>query len=475
MVIKIFKMKLKPIIYIPFIVLVVLLSYKVYSQQSRYLRCQLNKIPYAKVYLVKVYGTQNTPIDSVMIENQRFEFKFADTTNTGMYRLLFSDTDFVNIIYNQEDIELRINGNIAVDSVEIINSIENEVYYTYLKNSKQFNNKIQQLIEQARVLLKSNSFSEKHLLDSLRAEIRFYDRAKRDLAITLANEYPELFVSKILKGMQTPDYSEFKEKNPEVKYEDEYEFMFVHYFDMLDISDSNLLHTDLIYLSFSQYLKHFTNTSSDFSYFKAIDMMMAKAAENPKVYHYILKILFNSFDSKENPAVFNYLYNEYLSGDTLNPDFINKIKASIQLDKQLQAGNVAPDFKIKTLTKKELQLNNIESELTLLVFWSADCDHCVAVLPDVKHLFKDHPENHTAIIAISIDFDTNLWQKTIKKLGVEAWNHVNLADGIENRILQDYRIEYTPTFYLLDSSKRIIIRTSDFKVLKKQLKLLIKK
>jgi len=452
------------------IISILLIALNIYGQKEKVIKCDINFKTYDKVYLVSIYGAKNTPIDSVKLEGSSFSFNLKKEYNTGMYRLLFTESDYVNFIYNNESIELKLDGGIEVENIEVIESEENDVYYTYLQNSKELNTKIQETISQAKLVYNNKDKKSQKELDSLKIKIKFLETAKRELALELANKFDNLFISKILKGMQVPDYYKYIEQNPETSYADEFDFLRIHYFDYLELTDTNLLHTDVVYLSFSTYLKHFAWPVSTEGYIRAIDMMLAKASESPESFHYVLKLLIKTFEGTKWNNVYDYLTDNYLSKDSVwNKQIIEKA----EIVKKLTPGNIAPQILSTEVSGEKIDLHKLNASALMIVFWSADCDHCMQDMPKVKKSMDKHIANGLQVVTISIDVDQILWRDALKELNIIDWHNIIAPEGIESKILRDYNVSVTPTFYLLDSEKKIVKSTFDLLEIEKNLEKLL--
>ncbi|MFZ4550022.1 MAG: thioredoxin family protein, partial [Bacteroidales bacterium] len=96
---------------------------------------------------------------------------------------------------------------------------------------------------------------------------------------------------------------------------------------------------------------------------------------------------------------------------------------------------------------------------TLLLFWSADCSHCVET---VNALFpwSQQPENKTkvSVIAISLDeteTEIKAWQQ--KAINLTGWKHLRAKEGVRSKVASDYYVLATPVMILLDSKTKEIV------------------
>ena len=124
-----------------------------------------------------------------------------------------------------------------------------------------------------------------------------------------------------------------------------------------------------------------------------------------------------------------------------------------QVSKNLP-GTVAEDFAYQTRSGTKNRLHQLESPYLLLVFHAPDCENCDRILPQ---LMKEPAlqDARVKVLAVYPYDDTELWkQKTLQTPG--NWIDARGADGESLESL--YFIQATPSLYLLDSQKRVLLK-----------------
>lgn len=449
---------------------ITLVTLRIYAQKEYKIQCTVTNNPYKKVFLVSVYGNVNKTIDSLEVTNSTFEFVMNDTLHKGMYRLLFNKNQYLNFIFNYEDVEIKTNRELALKQTEILQSKENKVFYEYLKNDYKLTNSLNEVILQGRKLYNQDATKNKDALDSLGDEAAKIEHIKREFALEMAKHYKNLFVSKIIKGMQVPSYEKYIQDHKGHKYSNRLDFLRVHYFDYIDFSDTSLLNTEVVYLSFSTYLKKYARPATTEGYINAVDMMLAKASANKEIYRYVLNLLLNTFENTRWNNVYHYITKNYKEKKDSAGDYEKKIKDKAEVIQKLTPGNKGPQITGIDVKGRPINLHEMVAEAFLVIFWSADCDHCLENMPDVKEMVNDYHDTTFKVIAVSIDADQMYWRKKLKELELLDWYNMIDSKGLESEVLQSYNIRVTPTFFLMDSSKTILMRTSDPKELKKRIK-----
>jgi thiol-disulfide isomerase/thioredoxin len=127
----------------------------------------------------------------------------------------------------------------------------------------------------------------------------------------------------------------------------------------------------------------------------------------------------------------------------------------------LVPGTVAPDIIIQDADNKPFELNAYQpgKNYILILFWSADCNHCKET---VGKLYPWHQQTVVRkildIVAISLDETGNemqAWQQKIKEL--KGWIHLRAAEGLRSKVAGDYYILGIPVMILLNAKTKEII------------------
>ena len=91
--------------------------------------------------LTSFSGEKISFIDSVNANNKN-EFEFnLEKYNSGIYRLTFNNKAWLDFIYDNEDVEIETDANHILDSLKVIDSESNKIYYAFLKLNKDYKTK----------------------------------------------------------------------------------------------------------------------------------------------------------------------------------------------------------------------------------------------------------------------------------------------------------------------------------------------
>lgn len=122
-------------------------------------------------------------------------------------------------------------------------------------------------------------------------------------------------------------------------------------------------------------------------------------------------------------------------------------------------GMKASDFGYLTPDGKYHRMSGIRTDFTLLFFYDPDCDSCrklEKILSEMPAFVDMQKENKLRVLAVYPDEDENEWLLKSSQMPqgwVVGWNK---QGDIRSRML--YEIRATPTLYLLDKQKRVLLK-----------------
>lgn len=258
-----------------------------------------------------------------------------------------------------------------------------------------------------------------------------------------------------------------------------------HYFDEMSFAKPLLIRTQKFY----QFMNNYINLTGQKCTSEALrDSLIPAAARvavekakrgHPQVYGWMVDYFYRGFESNGIGSGMKML-EPYIN----DPACLTAKRAEIQrrLDgmRSLVAGTLAPDIELPDAEGKAFKLSTFRSDkpFNLLVFWSADCAHCLETIALV-HPWSTDPARQTAlnVIAVSLDeTDTEIekWIKTVPSL--TGWRHLRAAEGVRSKVAADYFILATPVMVLTDGATgRILAMPETPMALKREIELRTKR
>tara|TARA_B110000503_G_C7172807_1_gene425281 strand:- start:3971 stop:4453 length:483 start_codon:yes stop_codon:yes gene_type:complete len=120
---------------------------------------------------------------------------------------------------------------------------------------------------------------------------------------------------------------------------------------------------------------------------------------------------------------------------------------------QIPVGLQAPDFSLIGFDGNQVTLKSSQSKITIVNFWASWCGPCVKSLHEtIIPLYNEYSRDQLDVIGISNDLKEDKWRAAIDKHQI-PW--ANVWD--QNRALvKAYGVPAIPTYFLLDTSGKII-------------------
>ncbi len=417
-----------------------------------------------KVFLSDFYGSEKRAFDSTAVDkNGSFKFMLPKNQPVGMLRMRFGENRFIDVILNREDIAFETYADALIDSLEFTQSIENKLYFEYMKRRNESEYRLS-LLEP----LLSRYPSGDKFYKSISQEYTQLSDELEAFTNNLISENKNTFAAKIVKLdlSPTPDLSLLEDAR--------IDFMKAHFFDNADFSDTSLLRTNLISTKIIQYLSFYQNNRMpkeqlEIEFIKAVQVIMAKTKSSPEVYAYAMDYLIGGFQNYGFERVITYIAdNINLEESCVDDERKAKLENKVESLKKFAIGLKAPDFTATDLLGKTIKLSEIKSENTLLIFWATWCPHCTRLIPELKKIYLDGNKEKLEIISVSLDESRPELEKFVNEAGC---NWINISDfkKWKGDIVQLYDIYATPTMFLLSKDRTIIAKPMTFDEVKNEL------
>lgn len=405
------------------------------------------------LYLFALKGHRELPIDTALTDTTgHFVMQIPKKSDIGLYRLGLENMEYIDLIFNYEDIVFSTNFLHLVDSINFIKSKENKIYYSFLKETGEEHYKIELLAPLLRVYPGNDPFytSIKNKFTSIQD---YFIKKIQNVEKNHKNTYAARLIS--------------SEQDPIIYWEpgklNQKTYLKNYFFKYIDFGDVLLLNSDLfpskILQFFSLYSnKNFTKEEQEQEYIKAMDILFGAADETPVVFDYVLDFVIDGFERFQFDSVMDYIAENYVNVENCKDDEnMEEMKKRIEKYRQLKIGKKAPAISIENMNGKETSLKDINSDYVLLVFWAGWCGHCQTILPKIENLYNMQDGNAMKVMAISLDHKEVEWKEAAEKLPGE-WIHVSELKGWDSKVAEDYNIYATPTMILLDKNKKIIAK-----------------
>lgn len=395
-----------------------------------------------QVDLYRTEGKYKYKIDSTkVLTDGSFTFQYKKYLK-GFYKLsLGNENNIIDVILNPSEpvVSLSFSQIRLEKGVEVLESNENKAYWEFKKEDSAVQSKIKNLKKQ-RGQFKSQANEAK--VNEMTNNIIKLEKELFNFVQTVINKYPTTFFSKtkIASLSKTP-----KDK--------------ATYFDDLDFSNESFIRSDVYATRFQDYIiKHSGHT--EVGYYNAVDDIMKKSKANEKVFEFALYNLLDGFYGSGLEDVATYIMEEYFYGESCGEIEINDLlRSKADLIKNLQIGNTPPDFTIKSNYGVDVNLKNTcaNNKYTIIMFWATHCPHCMRDLPGFVPVYNEYKSKGLEVIGVALDVNPSKWKNTIEEKGFN-WKNVSQFGNYKSPVCIDYKINKTPTWFVLDNSMKIIAK-----------------
>jgi peroxiredoxin len=434
------------------IVLIVILNLNANSQQYS-INGTISQLSNSKVYLAKIIGQTKKVIDTATSdETGSFKYVLGENATTGMYSIITGGQQNIELLFNHENIRFISSGSTADDNVQIIESVENLIWYDYLY-TKGFNQYKMEVIEQ---LMMSYPPGDEYF----KYTENYYQKLQQTI-ISRCNELisnnPNTLAAKYI-NVDMPVFAPYGMKDSKKQA-----YLIHHHFDNTDFSDTLLLRSNILTSKIIKYLSLYQKPGDSKEQLEdnlivAVDSIFDKAIVDQKVYESVVDFLINGFEAIGFEKGLEHIAEQnQLSELCVNTNRKEDLEQKMEMIKKLAIGKTAPDFSVKDMNGEMVKLKDIDSETTILIFWASWCPHCTETLPVLKEYYNKDKTDKLQVIAISIDENEEDFKNAVTS---HSYNWINIAElkGWEGATVLEYGVHATPTIFVLDKDKKILAK-----------------
>jgi thiol-disulfide isomerase/thioredoxin len=175
------------------------------------------------------------------------------------------------------------------------------------------------------------------------------------------------------------------------------------------------------------------------------------------------------FDLLERQSLFEaseYLAIKLLNEENCNLD--NNFARQLETYRAMKIGNTAPDFEFSgdIISPSQYQdlthskLSDLKTKYTLIVFAASWCPKCSEEVPVIASLYSKWKKQEIEVVVISLDSEKKEFDRFFVDFPFISMCDYKKWDG---QIANDYYIFSTPTMFLLDKNREILLRPNSVK------------
>ena len=402
---------------------------------------------------LKTYAVSNATAD----EKGNFKLLYAKE-DFGVAYLISSDKKPLFVLLSGEDVEIIGEALSAAETVTIKKGKENLLFEKYAKEHPRREQSLSAWIYLEKIYTLDPLFSvQKTSVNNIQLEKQ---RIKAEDATFLANLPKGTYVSWFLPARKlVSDVSTIAQYRP-----DEIPVT-IAAFRKMDYTDQRLYKSGLFKDAIESHFWLLENSGkpldSVFIEMKiSIEAMMVNLIKDEKKLNEVTNYL---FDLLERHSLFQA--SEYLALKLLNETSCtieSDLAKQLESYRAMKKGNIASDINFGNMTylnglKQAMfsSLTNLTTPYTLVVFGASWCPKCMEELPKLIENYVKWRNLGVEVVYISLDTDQQVFEQSVKSYPFFAYCDYKKW---ESQVAQDYYVFGSPTFYLLDAKRKILLR-----------------
>ncbi len=461
------------------------------------LQVNIKNQPFNTVAVGALRGDRFIIADSLLTQNimtrtgpvKTATWNIPSDTRPGVYRIVLGQTTYarvmdespqqVDFIFNGEDVRFETDFRFPADSLKLIHSEENKVWFEFIRQEMDLRNKINDLEKEEAFYnsmlseAESSGSDSKVKIEEIKAsreqvanQFNLMQMQREEFITRMAEEHNSLFVSKIIKCYREPLRDGF------LTPVERKAFFQKNYLGYLDFSDEALVQSSVLTEKIFTYLvsynqKEYTQDQRQNAYIKAVDAIMAdvikEGGEYSEVYEFVVDYLVTGFEGLKMDKVLTWISDHY-SAPLCKTEEKTTLRRKLEAQK-MTVGTVVPDFTLNDLKGQPVNLSKALKERNLVVFWASWCPHCTSLLPQIKSLCTG--KINLEVIAVSLDRSANEWNNAVYKAGFETYRNLSDLSEWNGKVVEDYNIYATPSMFLIDENRKIIAKPTSIQELAK--------
>lgn len=235
-------------------------------------------------------------------------------------------------------------------------------------------------------------------------------------------------------------------------------YLLHHFWDNYQFNDTTQVNQDLGEQGFADFL-NLLGYGDDDLVDEAVKVFFDQAFSNRWGKAHYTQMISHYLDNPNSPLRNDAVYVHFLQH--IRPYYANdaadreRYAFKLAQAKKNLPGHPATDFNYTERSGKQGKLSTIQAKFTLLFFHDPDCENCKRIMPiAVQERLLQRQD--LAVLAIYADKDFEAWRKEVRTYPANWIDAYSPNGEILQKLL--YYVPATPSFYLLDASKRVILK-----------------
>jgi thiol-disulfide isomerase/thioredoxin len=199
---------------------------------------------------------------------------------------------------------------------------------------------------------------------------------------------------------------------------------------------------------------------------RSIDAMLEKLVFDETKLNEVTDYLFDLLERHSLHQAAEYLALKVLNevSCTIDSDLAKQLetyramkKGNTAPDIHFKGDNFAPGYSVENFPKK---LSDLKTKYTVVVFAASWCPKCKEEMPEIAKNYSKWKENGVEVVLVSLDNEKEAYRNFVKDLPFISTCDFKKWDS---PIVNDYYVFGTPTMFLLDANRKILLRPNSVK------------
>ena len=235
-------------------------------------------------------------------------------------------------------------------------------------------------------------------------------------------------------------------------------YLLNHFWDNYQFTDTTQVNKDLGEQGFADFLNlmsygndEIIDQATKAFYDQAFSSRWGKTHYSQLINHYL--------DNPNSPLRNDGIYVHFLRN--IRPYYANDAAAReryafiLKQAKKNLPGQPASDFSYTERSGKQGRMSGIQAKFTLLFFHDPDCENCKRIMPiAIQESLLQRQDLKVLLIYADKDFDA--WRKDVRTYPTNWIDAYSPNGEIMQKLI--YYVPATPSFYLLDTNKKVILK-----------------
>jgi len=401
-------------------------------------------------------GKKQYTVDTAIVNNAGkaiFKGSDTDTLRYGVYLIYIPNVKYFDILVNEPSISLATSVADPVRDMDAKTSKDNQIFYDYLRY---LNKAREQSVTLKQQIDKAEGNQKAELQDKLSA----LDASVKKFIDEVIEKNKETFAAKTIQANKQINI-------PQGDQNSQYQYYYKHFWDNIDLNEERFIYSPWLEPKLNQYITKLTMQHPD-SINKTADWLIAASSKNKHTKRYVVQYITNLYAESNlmsSEAVYVHLIENYYTTENawwIDETTLYRMKMRAKAVTPLLLGKKIPNLILKDQEGNIQNLANKNDKYSVLFFYDPTCGTCKKHAPIMEEVRQKFAANGVKFWGIALDIDNSeegiqKWKDFIAEKGMQAW--VNVADLTgEQVLLAKYDVRKTPTIYVLDEQKEIILK-----------------